>query len=475
MPEFHAASEIDVSADALYDWHARPEALARLLPPWERIEIRAERGTIHDGDTKHLRLRKLGLAFNWLARHRDHVPGRQFIDEAEGGPFRTWVHTHRFHDLGPDRSRLEDIIRYELPFGWLGRTLLGKTVATDLQRTFAWRHRRTGFDLQRQAAGRYRRQRILIGGASGLVGSALSAYLGTAGHEVWSLVRRPARPEAREVHWDPDGGDLRVADVEGFDAVVHLGGANIAGGRWTKRYKETIRASRVDSTTLLAETLARLRKGPRVFLSASAVGMYGNRGDDPLDENSPPGTGFLPETCLAWEAATDAARAAGIRTVNLRIGVVLALRGGALGTMLTPFRLGVGGPLGDGRQFMSWIALEDLVGMIDFALQDDDLSGPVNATAPHPVRQGDFARTLGHVLRRPAILPAPAFAIRMALGEMGQALLLDGARVMPIAAARAGFPFLFPYLEDALRWELGAYAGSPGPGARKQNGTGASR
>jgi len=297
--------------------------------------------------------------------------------------------------------------------------------------------------------------RIAVTGASGLVGRALTRALEATGRGVHPLVRRPPRPDTREIRWDPETGEVDTESLRGFSAVVHLAGENIASGRWTPRRREVIRRSRVEGTRALAEALARMKAPPRTLLCASAVGYYGHRGDEVCTEESPPGEGFLPEVCAAWEAAADPAREAGIRVVHARIGVVLSREGGALPRMLPPFRLGLGGPVGSGKQWMSWIALDDLTALIEHCLDDPSLAGPVNAVAPHPAINREFAKTLGRVLRRPAVLPLPAFAVRLLLGEMGRDLLLASARAVPEAALRAGFAFRFPRLEYALRHVLG--------------------
>jgi uncharacterized protein (TIGR01777 family) len=296
--------------------------------------------------------------------------------------------------------------------------------------------------------------RIVVTGATGLVGDALVPVLVAAGHRVDRVSRRPPAAGTTDIQWDPARGRLDPRALEGADAVVHLAGESIAARRWTAAVKERIRRSRVDGTTLLAETVGRLARRPRVLVAASAVGYYGDRGEEPLTEDSPPGTGFLPEVCRAWEAAADPARAAGIRVVHLRLGVVLAGQGGALPRMLLPFRLGAGGIVGSGRQYWSWIALADLIRVIELALGVDSLAGPVNAVAPAPVTNREFTRTLGRVLGRPTLLPLPALAARLLFGEMGQALLLDSARALPRRLERAGFRFRHPDLEGALRAAL---------------------
>ena len=295
---------------------------------------------------------------------------------------------------------------------------------------------------------------VLVTGSSGLIGSALTPALAGDGHLVRRLRRAPADgPDATS--WNPADGTFAPGALEGIDAVVHLAGENIAGGRWTAARKARIRDSRVDGTHRLCAALAALDTPPRVLVAASAIGYYGDRADELLDEAAPPGSGFLPEVSRAWEAAAAPAREAGVRVVHLRIGIVLSPAGGALGQMLLPFKLGVGGVLGSGDQYMSWISIGDVVGIVRCALADETLSGPVNAVAPQAVTNREFTRTLGAVLRRPTILPAPAFAMRLALGEMADALLLASTRVDPAALRGTAFEFQHPDLDGALRSVLG--------------------
>ncbi len=294
---------------------------------------------------------------------------------------------------------------------------------------------------------------VLVSGSTGLVGSALVPFLKASGHRVTRLVRTP-NPPGDALFWDPAAG---IAARPGFgepDAVVHLAGENIAG-RWTDEKKTRIRASRVVATRVLCESFGRLPKPPRVLVAASAVGYYGNRGDEVLDEQSEPGEGFLAEVCRQWEAATAPAAELGLRVVNLRLGVVLSAAGGALASTLLPFRLGLGGRLGSGRQYTSWVALDDVLGAIRHALSADALRGPVNAVAPQPVTNREFTKTLGRVLRRPTCLPVPATILRWLLGEMADGLLLSSARVEPCRLLAVGYVFNYPELEGALRRVLG--------------------
>jgi uncharacterized protein (TIGR01777 family) len=292
---------------------------------------------------------------------------------------------------------------------------------------------------------------IAITGSTGLVGTALVDALDADGHFVRRLVRRTPRDLQREFVRDPKTGQIDVAAVDGADAVVHLAGESLVARRWTESFKQEIRDSRVRGTQLLCKTLAGLATRPAILVSTSAVGYYGDRGDEIIDESSPPGHTFLAEVCREWEAATQPARDAGIRVVNQRLGVVLSVQGGALAEMLTPFKLGVGGVIGSGRQYLSWIALDDLVSAIKFMLTTATLSGPVNAVAPRAVTNREFTKALGKVLGRHTILPMPAFAARLAFGEMADEMLLGGVRVQPRVLSVAGFEFAFPELETALR------------------------
>jgi uncharacterized protein len=295
----------------------------------------------------------------------------------------------------------------------------------------------------------HRPLRVAVTGASGMVGEALVPQLGADGHTVQRLVRSREAAGGGDVYWSPSAGEIDAAALEGVDAVVHLAGENL-GHRWTAERKRRIRASRVEGTRLLAETLAGLARPPAVLVSASAVGYYGDRGDELLDEAAPLGEGFLAEVVRDWEAAAEPARTAGIRVVHPRMGVVLSASGGALARLLLPFRLGVGGPVGSGRQWLSWITRADAVAVIVRALSDEELRGPVNVAAG-AVRFGDFARALGRVLHRPALLPVPAPALRLVFGEMADATLLASARVDAAVLRSRGHRFLHPELEGALR------------------------
>ena len=306
---------------------------------------------------------------------------------------------------------------------------------------------------------------VAMSGSSGLIGTALRARLAERGDRCVRLARgtaaRDAAPDERAIPWDPDAGQLDASRLEGVDAVVHLAGSPIARWPWNAAHKERVMSSRARGTALIAGALARVHRPPRVLVSASAIGYYGSRGDETLREDSPPGSGFLAEVCRAWEAATEPAAAAGIRVVRVRTGLVLSRDGGLLAAMRVPFSLGLGGVVGNGRQWMSWIAIGDLVRAFEHALDREAVSGPVNAVAPNPVTNAEFTKTLARALGRPAVLPLPAFAARALLGrEMAEDLLLASARVEPARLLTTGFAFRHASLEDGLRAALSA----PRPG-----------
>jgi uncharacterized protein (TIGR01777 family) len=454
MPTFIRSQALPVSAEALFAWHARPGAFERLAPPWERITVERREGGIQDGGRLVMAIQQGPLKLRWEALHQGYVEGRQFQDVQVRGPFARWVHTHRCVPAGEGRSRLEDEVDYALPLGWLGEAVGGWFARRMLDRMFTFRHRQTAADLMRhgmfEASGP---QRVVVTGASGLIGRALVAFLRTGGHEVWSLVRRAAEPQRQELAWDPDKGTIDAAGLEGADVVIHLAGENVGGKRWSEAQKQRILVSRDRGTRLLAEAIAGLARKPRALLSASAIGYYGDRAD-PVDEGGSMGEDFLAKVCEVWEAATAPASAAGVRVALMRIGVVLSPQGGALAKMLAPFKLGLGGPIGSGAQVMSWVSLDDVVGAIHHLMFDEALSGPVNITSPQAVTQAAFAKTLGKVLRRPALLPLPTFAAKLALGEMAE-VVLGGARVLPGKLEASGFRFEHPDLEGALRAALG--------------------
>lgn len=456
MVRFERSLDLPVSAGEAYAWHARPGAFERLTPPWEDVRILRRSGTVAAGQVE-LALRIGGLPFRWVAEHYDGMPGERFRDRQLSGPFAAWDHEHRFEAQGEHSCRLHDVIDYQPPLGLLGRLFAGGAIAGMLGRMFRYRHEITRADLEQHACWA-EKPRLTVGitGASGLIGSALAAFLSTGGHRPVQIARTGSKELGfcPAVRWSRESGQIELGEQR-LDAVVHLAGENIAGRRWTAAVKREIAASRIESTRKLCEGLARLTQPPKTLICASAIGIYGDRGDEELDESSPGADGFLAQVCRDWEAAAQPARDAGMRVVNARLGVVLSSKGGALAAMLPPFRFGGGGIVGNGKQFWSWIALDDVLGAITHLLHAEAVSGPVNLTAPQPQTNYAFTQTLGKVLFRPTFAPLPAFMARIVLGPMADELLLASAKVRPQRLLESGYTFRYEDLESALRHTLG--------------------
>ena len=442
---------VDAPLDEVFAWHARPGAIVRLMPPWLPVRVTAETASLRDGRAELA----LPGGLRWVARHDPaaYDPPRRFADELASLPLRAalpWRHIHEFAALTPSATQITDRVVTPLPAGFL-RPVMG------------YRHHQLAGDLAaHQWARRLRSEplTVAITGSSGLVGSALAALLTSGGHRVIRLVRR-APADDSERRWDPEDPDPGL--LRGTSALVHLGGASIAG-RFTAGHKRSIRASRIAPTRRLAELAAATPGGPAVMVTASAIGYYGpRRGDELLTEDSPRGDGFLADVVAGWEAASAPAQDAGLRVVLVRTGIVQSPRGGTLQLLWPLAEVGAGGRLGAGRQWVSWIGIDDLTDIYYRALTDDALAGPVNATAPHPVRNADYARTLARVLRRPLQLPVPGLGPRLLLGAEG-ASELAGAdqRVSPRRLLRDGHRFRHPELEPALRHLLGRARSRPG-------------
>jgi uncharacterized protein (TIGR01777 family) len=455
MSEFVRRTRIGAPAAEVYRWHTRPGALERLTPPWMKLEVLERTGGIANGTRVVMKVPVGPTSVRWVAEHRDCVEGVQFRDVQIEGPFARWEHTHRFAPDGASACILEDRVEYELPLGPAGQLLGATFVRGTLEQMFAYRHRTTVSDLSTHTKYPGPPLHVAVTGASGLVGSALIPFLTTAGHRVTRVVRSERPPGVGMARWDPARGSIDAEAFEGLDAVVHLSGESVVAERWSESVKARILESRTRGTSLLCRTLARLRQPPQTLISASAIGYYGDRGAEILREDSAPGEGFLADVCRRWETATQPAEVAGIRVVLLRIGLVLSPAGGALAAMLTPFRFLAGGRLGSGRQFMSWISIDDLLGATLHVLRTPALRGPVNAVASHPLINGDFARILGKVLGRPALVPVPAAALRLALGEMANEMLLASQRVDPARLLETEYTFRHIDLESALRHVLG--------------------
>lgn len=453
MPIFEWRSVMPAPAEEVYAYHARPGAFRRLAPPWQKLEVREESGDVTSGrvafDVWFGPVKK-----HWVAEMGSAMPGLQFVDRQVDGPFASWEHVHRFVPLDEGRSELLDHIEFSLPAGGLTDALGEGPAAKALSRLFRFRHERTRLDLGRHAEWADRpRLKVVLAGASGMVGSHLSDYLTTAGHKVVKLVRgRDAGPD--EIPWDPSGEALYHGALEGVDAVVNIAGVNLAG-LWTPGRKQAILDSRLQTTRTLVAALKRMERPPAVLVNTSAVGYYGSRGDETITEQTPSGEGFLAEVCRAWEEAAAPVTDAGVRLVTPRFGLIVSGSAGAFAAMLPAFKAGAGAKIGDGSQYWSWIALDDLLGVLEWALHDEAVSGAVNAVAPQPLTNAEVTRVMGRVLRRPAVLKAPELLVRKGTLGMGEEMLLASQRAVPARLQEAGFRFAFPELEGALRYELG--------------------
>lgn len=451
---FRCASLFPGTARALYDWHRRPGALERLIPPWENTQVVERVGSIAPGGRVVLKLHAGPVPYRWHARHVEDQPGVMFRDIQERGPFRRWVHTHRFSDTSAG-ALLEDEIEYELPGQSLLPGFADGMVQQTLERVFRYRHATLREDLLLHGRCSVQPLRILITGASGVLGLALRPLLTTGGHEVWTLVRRSPNRRNNEIYWDPAQDQLNLAGLPPFDAVIHLAGDNIGEGRWTTAKKRRVIDSRVQGTGLIARTIANLPVRPRVFLSASAVGFYGNCLDCCMREEDRVGGDFISDVCALWEQSARPAEAAGIRTVFMRIGVVLSPRGGALQRLLATSALGFSRGFGDGSQYISWIGINDMVGAVLHALRCEQLTGPVNIAAPEPVTNAELMQTLARVLRRPLLPTIPAGLLTTLYGQMAAEVLLGGCRVATDKLQQSGYLFRQAALEPALRQLLG--------------------
>jgi len=451
---------LPVPPENAFAWHERPGAFERLTPPWEEVDVVSRSGGIREGAEVHLKVHKGPVALDWRLRHTGFVDGERFVDEQISGPFDHYRHEHRFlPGDAPGTTTLEDELRWDVPMGAAGELLGGGRVSRDLDRTFTFRHTRLRQDLELH--GRFAdtpRKKVAITGASGLIGSALSNLLTTGGHEVVPVTRSRADADAgKGVYWSIEDEVIDEEGLVGVDAVVHLAGEPINAMRWTEEKKRAIRESRVKGTRLLSRTVAQLPGGPEAMICASAVGYYGHRKDEVVTEESSRGKGFLAETVEAWEEASKRAEGAGIRVARVRFGLVLSPAGGALPKMLWAFKSGLAGRIGSGRQYVPWIDLDDVTGLLYHAVMDPEARGILNGTAPNPVTNATFTDILGRILHRPTVVPVPSLAVKAALGEMGEELLLTGQRARPVRTEKLGYQFRFRDLEESLRHQLGRH------------------
>jgi hypothetical protein len=452
---FERISTIAAPIEKVFRWHARLGAIERYSPPWDPISVVRRSGGIETGAEVVIRMKAGPIPYLWHALHTEYEENRLFRDKQLRGPFLKWIHTHRFEPNGKDTCILKDSIEYKLLPHPLRKTLSYRLIAKKLGSIFAYRHKVLQQDLNTQLRfPNSQSLKILISGSSGLIGSNLVPFLTTAGHRVLRLVRRkPVNSE--EVFWDPDLGILDVSGLNGIDAVIHLAGENIGEGRWSDEKKERIITSRINGTRLLVDTISKLAAPPKVLLSASAIGFYGNRGDRELRETDKAGPDFISKVCREWEAESFRAQQSGIRTVLLRIGVVVDPRGGALARLLPLYRVGIGTSIAPGNQYISWIGMNDTIDAIYFLLNTPTLYGPVNLVTPDPVSSDHFYHTLAAVSQGGLQIKIPESVIKLAFGQKGEEVLLASTRVKPEILMAAGFTFRYDTLKPLLTHILG--------------------
>ena len=462
MPKFVYQAEHDATKEEIWNWYNSPGAFRRIMPEWEGI-IPMNAGALENDDETIFKVGIGPIRQTWVAKHHSVIPGETFADRMMRGPFGAWNHVHRFDSTGAGKTTIYDDVEYKLPLHFLTGWSAGLTVLPRMRQMFKYRSTRVDSDIKQiQATANQPRQKVLVSGSTGMIGLQLCAFLETAGHDVYRLLRPKTKLPAdvnseKVIRWNDLTGDVLEGDMNGFDSVIHLAGAGIGDKRWSKKRKQLIRDSRVIPTENLSRVLASLDKPPKALLSGSAIGFYGDRGSEVLDEKSKSGSDFLAEICSEWEEASSQAKDAGIRVVNLRTGIVVSPLGGALSKLLLPAKMGGGGPVGGGKQIQSWISLDDEIFAIHHLMMTESCTGPYNLTSPNPVPQKKFAKILGRVIRRPAFMPLPGFMIRIMFGEMGKKLVLEGQHVEPSRLLESGFEFTYNDLESCLRNCLGRY------------------
>jgi uncharacterized protein (TIGR01777 family) len=449
-PTFQFTSEYSSSVEELFAWHTRSGAFARLNPPWNPVKVLFSSGGIENGTRVRLQAGMPPITFTWELEHSGFSENVQFIDSQVKGPFSHWKHTHSFSSRSSTTSQIHDAIYVRFP---IGNTFALPFLRKELARVFKYRADVLQKDLVSHAKwSSHPRLKVLIAGASGLVGTHLSAFLTTAGHTVFRLVRRTPHNND-EFEWHPEKGT--IAEIPPVDAVINLCGEDISQGRWNAGKKARLITSRIIPTQLLASKIKEGKIVTKSFISASAIGFYGSRGSEILSEHSPRGEGFFPQLAAQWEEAATSVESVGVRSLQLRFGVILSARGGALKKMLLPFLSGVGGQLGTGEQWFSWIALQDVLSGIEHILYDERASGPINFTSPSYITNREYTKALGKVVRRPTICAIPAMCLRLIFGELADEALLSSCKATPQKLSDLGYCFQLPEIEGALRFELG--------------------
>lgn len=453
MPRF--VSYLKFAPKSVCGWHLRFGAAARLTPPWKKAHTLREEGKLNEDRKRFIKCSVMGLEFNWVDRFTDYAPDSTFTTELVKGPLPRCRHIRTF-DPEERGTIMSDELHYRPPGGVLGQTLLAGYIGWQLRQLFRFRHRRAMYDLTQIDPYKNKGSlKVAISGASGDIGQNLAAFLNAGGHEVWRLVRRKPYPNTREIFWNPDTQEIDSRKLSDMDAVIHLAGLNIGEEGWSSARKSLLLNNRQAGAALISDTLARLKKGPETLIVASAIGYYGHQPGKILTEDSATGHGFAPLLCQTIEEATASAHKAGIRVVQARFGVVLSYRGHFLRQLLPGFQWGMGAALGDGYQYLSWVAQDDVLYALHHILHTRSLKGPVNITAPLPVTNRDFSDSLARVLGRPRFLRLPRGLVRFLFGQMGDELLLADACVLPDKLRDSGFIHSFPTLDLALRWTLG--------------------
>ena len=462
LPLFVHKAKFDANKKQIWDWYNSDGAFRRIMPEWEGIQpINA--GRLVDGDETIFKVKMGPLRQKWVARHHSVVPGESFADRMIKGPFGAWNHHHEFESSSGQMTSVIDNVEYKLPLHIFTGWSAGFTVLPRMKQMFEFRSVRVANDLKQiQATDKLSRQRILVSGSTGMIGLQLCAFLEAAGHDVHRLLRPSTKlpsdvDSSKVVEWNDLTGEILEGDMNGFDSIIHLAGAGIGDKRWSKKRLKLIRDSRIIPTENLAKIVAGLENPPKKMLCSSAIGFYGNRGTEVLDENSSAGNDMLSDLCKDWENASNAAKDAGINVIHLRTGIVMSPLGGALAKLLLPAKMGAGGPVGGGKQMQSWISLDDEIYAIHHLMMKEDSEGVYNLTAPNPVSQKQFAKTLGKVLRRPAFAPLPGFVIKILFGQMGKKLVLEGQDVRPNRLLESGYEFTHSELESCLRSCLGKF------------------
>lgn len=450
---FTCKTEIHSDIHTAFHWHEQEGALMRLTPPWEKIELMDKDEGIEVGARCNINVGTGFFSIPWQAEHIEYYKDKHFKDRQNSGPFSLWEHSHDFEE-SDGITTITDSVEYRLPLHALTEPFAGWFVRNKLNKMFAYRQNVSKNDIEILNEYMPEPKTIVVSGASGVVGTELIPYLQTQGHKIIRLIRNEKELCIGDVCWNPNA-DIIEDKFEGADVVIHLAGEPIGNENWSNEKKLSIVDSRTRSTSLLAKTIANMDKPPKLLICASAIGFYGDRGDEELNEDSETGKDFISHVCFHWERATKAAEDRGIRVVHLRIGVALTPAGGALERMVTPFNIGLGMILGSGQQYLSWVAIDDVLYAMTHIMETESLSGPVNLTSPNQVRMKEFSNKLAEIMRRPRFFRVPEWLIKTVYGQMGKEVILSGAKVNPKKLLESGFRFRYPLLDDALMHLLG--------------------